>query len=93
MGRGFYLLDEPETGLSLSTQLQLMVLMQDLVQRDSQFVIATHSPILLFFPKATIYEFMNGDIVKRKLEETKIYQDWATIFERKEHFFQKLFES
>ncbi|OTN90259.1 hypothetical protein A5819_002758 [Enterococcus sp. 7E2_DIV0204] len=93
LGRGFYLLDEPETGLSLSTQLQLMVLMQDLVQRDSQFVIATHSPILLFFPKATIYEFMNGDIVKRKLEETKIYQDWAMIFERKEHFFQKLFES
>ncbi|WP_375179698.1 AAA family ATPase [Enterococcus rotai] len=74
-GRGFYLLDEPETGLSLSTQLQLMVLMQDLVQRDSQFIIASHSPILLFFPNAKIYEFINEGIIKRKLEETKIYQD------------------
>ncbi|MEI5988728.1 hypothetical protein A5881_000215 [Enterococcus termitis] len=92
-GQGFYLLDEPETGLSLSTQLNLMVLMQELVQDDSQFVIATHSPVLLFFPNARIYEFRDGKIIKCKLEETKIYQEWAMIFERKEHFFQKLFES
>ncbi|WP_430603901.1 hypothetical protein IGJ02_001486 [Enterococcus sp. DIV0724b] len=92
-GQGFYLLDEPETGLSLSTQLQLMVLMQELIKADSQFVIATHSPVLLFFPNARIYEFTDGKIVKRALEETKIYQEWLMIFERKEHFFQNLFES
>ncbi|WP_086312924.1 hypothetical protein A5821_000492 [Enterococcus sp. 7F3_DIV0205] len=92
-GQGFYLLDEPETGLSLSTQLQLMVLMHELVEDDSQFVIATHSPVLLFFPNARIYEFTEGKIIKRTLQETKIYQEWAMIFERKEQFFQKLFES
>ncbi|MBO0474984.1 hypothetical protein IGL98_002013 [Enterococcus sp. DIV0840] len=92
-GQGFYLLDEPETGLSLSTQLQLMVAMQELVNADSQFVIATHSPVLLFFPNARIYEFIDGKIIKRTLEETKIYQDWAMIFERKEQFFRMLFES
>lgn len=92
-GNGFYLLDEPETGLSLSTQLQFMILMQDLIKSNSQFVIATHSPILLFFPNARIYEFTNGKIVKRQLEETTIYQEWSMIFERKAHFFQKLFET
>lgn len=92
-GRGFYLLDEPETGLSLSTQLQLMVLMQDLAKADSQFIIATHSPVLLFYPEAKIYELTDGEIVKSTLEETKIYQDWVMIFERKDHFFRKLFDS
>lgn len=92
-GQGFYIMDEPETGLSLGTQLKLMVLLQELVNDDSQFVIATHSPILLFFPKAKIYEFDDGKIFSRKLEETKIYQDWEMLFERKEHFFEKLFDT
>lgn len=90
-GEGFYLLDEPETGLSLSTQLKVMILLQELVENHSQFIIATHSPVLLFFPKAKIYEFGEGRIQEKVLEETQLYQEWAMIFERKGYFFEKLF--
>lgn len=91
MGKGLYLLDEPETGLSLSTQLKVMILLKELAENDSQFIIATHSPILLFFPEAKIYEFAEGQICAKTLEETAIYQEWAMIFERKGYFFEKLF--
>jgi predicted ATPase len=54
---GLHLLDEPEAPLSPQSQLALMALMQDMIARGGQFVIATHSPILLAFPGATIYTF------------------------------------
>jgi predicted ATPase len=54
---GLYLLDEPEAPLSPQSQLALIVMMQDMVAEGAQFVIATHSPILLAFPGATIYSF------------------------------------
>jgi predicted ATPase len=52
---GLYLLDEPEAPLSPQSQLALLVMIGDMVQQNAQFIIATHSPILLGFPKATIY--------------------------------------
>jgi predicted ATPase len=54
---GLYLLDEPEAPLSPQSQLGLMAMMLDAVEAGSQFVIATHSPILLAFPGARIYSF------------------------------------
>jgi predicted ATPase len=54
---GLYLLDEPEAPLSPQSQLGLMAMMQDMLGEGAQFVIATHSPILLAFPGATIYSF------------------------------------
>jgi len=54
---GLYLLDEPEAPLSPQSQLALMLMMQDMIAQDAQFIIATHSPILLAFPEATIYSF------------------------------------
>jgi predicted ATPase len=54
---GLHLLDEPEAPLSPQSQLALIALLQDMIGRDGQFVIATHSPILLAFPGATIYTF------------------------------------
>jgi predicted ATPase len=54
---GLYLLDEPEAPLSPQSQLALMVMIQDMLAQDAQFIIATHSPILLAFPGATIYSF------------------------------------
>ena len=53
---GLYLFDEPEAALSLRGQLALMRRMHELVRDDCQFVVATHSPILLGYPGATIYE-------------------------------------
>jgi len=52
---GLYLLDEPEAPLSPQSQLALLAMIGDMVRQDAQFVIATHSPILLGFPNAVIY--------------------------------------
>jgi predicted ATPase len=54
---GLFLLDEPEAPLSPQSQLALMAMLHDMVKQDGQFVIATHSPILLAFPGARIYDF------------------------------------
>jgi predicted ATPase len=54
---GLHLLDEPEAPLSPQSQLAFMALMQDMIAQNGQFIIATHSPILLAFPAATIYTF------------------------------------
>ena len=54
---GLYLLDEPEAALSPQSQLGLMAMIADGVARSSQFIIATHSPILLAYPGATIFSF------------------------------------
>src|SRR5215216_2257872 len=54
---GLYLLDEPEAPLSPQSQLGLIAMLKEMVEQQSQFIIATHSPILLAFPNATIYTF------------------------------------
>ena len=59
---GLYLLDEPEVPLSPLRQLSLLSLLKEMVSQGGQFIIATHSPILLAFPGATIYSFDNSPI-------------------------------
>jgi predicted ATPase len=54
---GLYLLDEPEAPLSPQSQLAFLAMLKEMVSQHSQFVIATHSPILLAFPEAVIYSF------------------------------------
>src|SRR6058998_1155777 len=54
---GLYLLDEPEAPLSPQSQLALLAMMGDMVAREGQFIVATHSPMLLAFPGARIYSF------------------------------------
>ena len=54
---GLYLMDEPEAPLSPQNQLGLVAVLLEMVEQDAQFVIATHSPILLAFPGAVIYSF------------------------------------
>ena len=54
-GSGFYVLDEPEAALSPTRQLSLLALLHDLVIDGAQFLIATHSPILMAYPHATIF--------------------------------------
>jgi predicted ATPase len=60
--RGLYFFDEPEAALSVNGQLALMSRIHDLVREHSQFVIATHSPILLGYPDATILELSEAGI-------------------------------
>ncbi|WP_414587127.1 AAA family ATPase [Scytonema sp. PCC 10023] len=54
---GLYLLDEPEAALSPLRQLALLSMLKEMINQDSQFIIATHSPILMAFPDATILSF------------------------------------
>lgn len=73
-GGGLYLMDEPESALSPSRQLAALVRIHDLVQLDSQFIIATHSPILMAYPNSTIYRFDESGCTQVKFEETEHYQ-------------------
>ncbi len=68
-GNGLYLLDEPEAALSPSRQLTAMVRFKDLVGHGSQFIIATHSPILMAYPGAVIYNFTESGIEQIAYEE------------------------
>jgi predicted ATPase len=73
-GNGLYLLDEPEAALSPTRQLALITRMHELVSQNSQFVIATHSPLLLAYPGATIYSLEVDGIRKVAYEDTEHYQ-------------------
>lgn len=72
--KGLYILDEPEAALSVHGQLALMRRMHELVELESQFVVATHSPILLGYPSATIFEFSERGIARVSYEETDPYR-------------------
>lgn len=68
-GKGLYLLDEPEAALSPARQITLLHEMKRLVAADSQFIVATHSSILLAFPGARIYQFSAGGIEEVAYEQ------------------------
>lgn len=71
MNKGLYILDEPEAALSPMRQLSLLVEMQYLVQAGSQLIIATHSPILMAFPGAEIYELNENGFRLTAWEDTE----------------------
>jgi predicted ATPase len=66
---GLYLLDEPEAPLSPQSQLALMVMIGDMLKQDAQFIVATHSPILLGFPDAVIYSCDRVPMERVRYEE------------------------
>lgn len=70
-GDGMYLLDEPEAALSPSRQLAALCAIHQLVENHSQFIIATHSPILLSYPSAKIIQFDQSGIREVAYEETE----------------------
>ena len=73
-GNGVYILDEPEAALSPMRLMTLLIEMDRLVKHDSQFIIATHSPILMAFPEAEIYEFSEQGIDRVRYEDTEHYR-------------------
>src|SRR6187402_842796 len=70
-GNGLYILDEPEAALSPSRQLAMLVRMHELIAKNSQFIIATHSPILMAYPEADIYQIEESGLVRTAYEETE----------------------
>ena len=73
-GNGLYILDEPEAALSPTRLLTLIAHINELVKKNSQFIIATHSPVLMAFPDAEIYEFSGSGIKSVPYKETEHYK-------------------
>lgn len=73
-GQGLYLLDEPEAALSPQHLLSLLLAIHRLVGLDSQFLIATHSPILMAYPQAEILEFSERGVQQVAYRETEHYR-------------------
>ena len=73
-GNGLYILDEPESALSPQRLMSLLVVINELVKNNSQFIIATHSPILMAYPDADILEFSEQGIHKVGYRETEHYK-------------------
>lgn len=72
-GNGLYILDEPEAALSPLRQMTLLARIHSLVEDNSQFIIATHSPIIMAYPDSIIYELKNG-FNEVKYKDTEHYQ-------------------
>ncbi|PSV27736.1 MULTISPECIES: AAA family ATPase [unclassified Photobacterium] len=73
-GNGLYIMDEPEAALSPARQMAALSEMHRLVEAGSQFIIATHSPILLAYPRAKIYQFSDSGIDETTYEDTEHYE-------------------
>ena len=91
-GKGMYILDEPEAALSPMKLLSLMVAIKDLINKDSQFIIATHSPILLAFPGAQILQLSENGIEEVAYKETEHYIISKQFLEKPEQMVKYLFD-
>ncbi len=91
-GDGLYILDEPEAALSPSRQLSFLTIMKKLVDRCSQFIVATHSPILMAYPGAWIYELTTAGIRRIAYEETEHYRITKAFLASPERMLRELFD-
>jgi len=89
-GDGLYILDEPEAALSPSRQLSFLARMHELVGRRSQFIIATHSPIILGYPDAWIYQTTPKGLERVEYEETDHFQVTRNFLNRRQVFLDTL---
>ena len=89
--RGIYLLDEPEAALSPARQLTLIHFIQNhLKHYNSQFIVATHSPMLLAYPEAAIYEISDNHMAKTDLQNTDHYSITKSFLDNPEAFLRHL---
>lgn len=87
---GLYIFDEPEAALSPGRQLTLLMEIHRCAKSGSQFIIATHSPILLGIPDSSILTFDSGPIHACSYEETDSYQVMEMFINHREHLLGKL---
>jgi len=88
-GHGVYILDEPEAALSPTRQLALLSRMHELIEEGSQFIIATHSPIVMGYPESAIYLVDNG-MKQVDYEETEHYQVMKQFMNHREGMLKHL---
>ena len=89
-GNGLYLLDEPEAALSVNAQLSALSRIKELADKSSQFIIATHSPILLAYPGAEIFSFDDGAIHHVDYEDTDIYRIYKYFLSNRQKMLEEL---
>ncbi len=87
---GIYLLDEPEAPLSPARQLTFLSMLKAMAQDGSQFMVATHSPILLALPNATILSFVGGEIRPAAYESLEHVQIMRSFLEDPESYLRHL---
>ncbi|CAN7534471.1 AAA family ATPase [Caulobacter sp. LjRoot300] len=85
-GDGLYILDEPEAALSPQRQLSFLARLHELVLARSQFIIATHSPILLGYPDAWIYQASERGLERVEYEDTEHFQVTRNFLNRRQTF-------
>jgi len=89
-GQGLYIMDEPEAALSPSRQLSFLARLHELVQAGSQFIIATHSPIILGYPDAWIYQTSAHGLERVAYEDTEHYEVTKGFLNRREVYLNVL---
>jgi predicted ATPase len=89
-GNGIYLLDEPEAALSPSRQLAALSAIHHLVEDSSQFIIATHSPILLSYPHAKIIQFDGSGVSEVAFEDTEHFAVTRDFLNNYSHRLERL---
>lgn len=89
---GLYLLDEPEAALSPARQLAFLCRLHELVRAGSQFVIATHSPIIMAYPDASIYLFSERGVELTPYQETEHFRVTRDFLACPERSLRVLFE-
>jgi predicted ATPase len=92
-GQGLYILDEPEAALSPNRQLSFLVRMHELIEAGSQFIIATHSPIILGYPDAAIHQVSDQGLEPVAYEDTEHYQVTRAFLNRRETMLETLLGS
>lgn len=92
-GPGLYLLDEPEAALSMSGQLALLALIHRASATGAQFILSTHSPLLMAYPGAHIYELTaDAPPTRRAFDEVDSVQMWRLFLDEPSQFFDTLFD-
>lgn len=90
-GKGLYIMDEPEAALSPQRQLAVLSRIHDLVKDDSQFIIATHSPILMAYPDACIYHCGPEGVHTMAYEETEHFRITRDFLSNRQRMLRILF--
>lgn len=90
-GNGLYILDEPEAALSPARQMSMLVIMDELIKKNSQFIIATHSPILMAYPDSIIYQLDQG-LKEVNYKDTDHYKITRAFLEKPEKMLKILLD-
>ncbi|MGP4059516.1 AAA family ATPase [Halobacillus sp. H74] len=91
-GNGLYILDEPEAALSPLRQMSMLSRIHELVEEGSQFIISTHSPIIMAYPSSKIIQLSEEGMKETNLENTDHYRTMKQFYEDKDRLLHHLFQ-